>query len=59
MTHFHRLATKLSAAVARAQFYSLIDRVAESGERIRINGPRDRAVLPSEKDWNANPSARA
>ncbi len=53
MTHFNRLATNLTAAVARAQLYSLIDRVAESGEPIGINGPRNRAVLVSEQDWDA------
>ena len=45
--------TNLSATVARAQLYNLIDRAAESSEPIRINGPRNSAVLVSEKDWNA------
>jgi prevent-host-death family protein len=45
--------TSLTATVARAQLYSLIDQAAESSEPIRINGPRNSAVLVSEKDWNA------
>lgn len=45
--------TNLTATVARAQFYSLIDRAAESSEPIRISGPRNSAVLVSEQDWNA------
>ena len=45
--------TTLTAAVARAQLHSLIDRAAESGEPIRISGHRNKAILVSEKDWNA------
>ncbi len=45
--------TSLTATVARARLYSLIDQAAESSEPIRINGPRNSAVLVSEKDWNA------
>ena len=45
--------TNLTATVARAQLYALIDRTAESSETIRISGPRNSAILVSEKDWNA------
>ncbi len=45
--------TNLTATVARAQLYTLIDQTAESSEPIRISGPRNSAILVSEKDWNA------
>ncbi|MFS8071414.1 MAG: type II toxin-antitoxin system Phd/YefM family antitoxin [Byssovorax sp.] len=45
--------TNLTATVARAQLYSLIDQAAESSEPIRISGPRNSAILVSEKDWKA------
>lgn len=45
--------TNLTATVARAQLYTLIDQAAESSEPIRISGPRNSAILVSEKDWNA------
>ena len=45
--------TSLTATVARAQLNSLIDQAAESREPIRISGPRNSAILVSEKDWNA------
>jgi PHD/YefM family antitoxin component YafN of YafNO toxin-antitoxin module len=53
MTYDQPIMTNLTATVARAQFYSLIDRAAESSEPIRIIGPRNSAVLVSEQDWNA------
>jgi len=53
MTYDRTIMTNLTATVARAQFYSLIDRAAESSEPIRISGPRNSAVLVSEQDWNA------
>lgn len=45
--------TNLTATVARAQLYTLIDQAADSSEPIRISGPRNSAILVSEKDWNA------
>lgn len=45
--------TNLTATVARARLYSLIDQAAESSEPIRISGPRNSAILVSEKDWKA------
>ena len=45
--------TNLTATVARAQLYSLVDQAAESSEPIRISGPRNSAILVSEKDWKA------
>ena len=53
IAHNDRPITNLTAAVARARLYSLIDRVAESGEPIRISGGRNRVVLLSERDWNS------
>lgn len=53
MTYDAVVMTNLTATVARAQLYSLIDRAAESSEPIRITGPRNSAVLVSEQDWKA------
>lgn len=53
MTHSDRRMANLTAAVARANLDSLIDRAAESGEPIRISGARNRAVLLSQGAWNS------
>jgi antitoxin YefM len=45
--------TSLSATVARARLYKLLDEAAESHEPIRIEGKRHSAVLISEDDWRA------
>ena len=47
------MATVLTASVARANLYRLIDETAESHEPIAITGKRANAVLVSEEDWNA------
>jgi antitoxin YefM len=44
---------ELTAGDARANFYSLLDNVAETRRPVRIVGPRNNAVLTSEADWNA------
>ncbi len=38
---------------ARANFYKLLDRIAESHEPIQITGKRSNAVLISEEDWRS------
>jgi PHD/YefM family antitoxin component YafN of YafNO toxin-antitoxin module len=38
---------------ARANFYSIIDGVAESHEPVIIKGKRNNAVLIAESDWSA------
>lgn len=43
----------ISATDARAKLYRLIDEAAAAHEPILITGPRNNAVLVSEKDWNA------
>ena len=43
----------LSASAAREKFYRLIDETAAAHEPILISGPRSRAVLIGEDDWNA------
>lgn len=45
--------TSITATKARANFYSLLDEVAESHEPIQIAGKRNSAVLVSEEDWRA------
>ncbi len=53
MTYDLKIMTSLTVTVARSQLYTLIDQTAASSEPIRINGPRNNAILISEKDWNA------
>ena len=43
----------LTASVARANLYRLIDQAADSHEPILIAGKRSSAVLVSEEDWKA------
>lgn len=43
----------LSASVARAKLYRLIDEAAASHEPVVIAGKRSSAVLVSEDDWRA------
>lgn len=43
----------LTVSEARANFYRLIDQVAESHEAILISGRRSSAVLLSEENWRA------
>jgi antitoxin YefM len=45
--------TTLTASEARANFYRLIDQVAESHKPILISGKRANAILVSEDDWSA------
>lgn len=45
--------TTITATQARANLYSLIDRVAETHEPIQITGKRQTGVLISEDDWRA------
>lgn len=41
----------ISASVARANLYRLIDEIASSNEPMRIAGKRNSAVLVSDEDW--------
>ena len=43
----------ITASVARANFYRLIDHAAESHEPVTITGKRSSAVLISADDWSA------
>jgi len=43
----------ITASEARAQFYRLLDQVAESHEPVLITGKRNRAVMVGEDDWRA------
>ena len=43
----------ISATGARAQFFQLIERVAQEHQPIQIVGRRANAVLVSEEDWKA------
>ncbi|MBL0039482.1 MAG: type II toxin-antitoxin system Phd/YefM family antitoxin [Xanthomonadales bacterium] len=43
----------LTASEARANWYRLMDQVAESHRPILISGDRSNAVLVSEEDWTA------
>jgi antitoxin YefM len=43
----------LTASVARARFYKLLDQAKDRHEPIRIRGKRSNAVLISEEDWRA------
>ena len=45
--------TTISASLARARLYGLLDEAAESGEPIQITGRRNDAVLVSARDWQA------
>ena len=43
----------LTASVARAKLYRLIDQAAELHEPVLISGKRHSVVLVSEDDWTA------
>ena len=43
----------LTASEARANFYRLIDRAADSHEPITISGERNDVVLVAAEDWQA------
>ena len=45
--------TTLTASVARAKLYKLLDEAAASHEPVQITGRRGNAVLISEEDWRA------
>ncbi len=43
----------LTASQARANFYRLMDQVAESHRPVVISGKRNNSVLIAEEDWTA------
>jgi prevent-host-death family protein len=43
----------MTASVARANLYRLLDETAESSEPVQITGKKGNAVLVSERDWRA------
>ena len=45
--------TTLTASVARAKLYKLLDEAAASHEPVQITGKRGNAILISEEDWRA------
>ena len=45
--------TTLTASVARASLYKLLDQTYESHEPVQITGKRHNAVLVSEEDWRS------
>jgi len=45
--------TTLTASVARAKLYRLLDQAASSHEPVQITGKRSSAVLISEEDWRS------
>lgn len=45
--------SSLPASRARADFFRLLDRVAEDHEPVTITGKRGNAVLVAEDDWRA------
>lgn len=45
--------TTLTATEARANFYKLMDEVADTHEPILITGKRTNSVLLSEDDWRS------
>ena len=45
--------TTLTASVARAKLYRLLDQTADSHEPVQITGKRSNAVLISEEDWRS------
>jgi antitoxin YefM len=45
--------TTLTATVARASLYKLLDKTAETHEPIQIMGKRHNAVLVSDEDWRS------
>ena len=45
--------TTMTASQARAMFYKLLDKTAQSHKPIQITGKRHNAVLISEEDWTS------
>lgn len=45
--------TTITASIARANLYKLLDQAAEGHEPVQITGRRNNAVLVSEEDWAA------
>jgi antitoxin YefM len=45
--------TTLTATVARASLYKLLDKTAETHEPVQIMGKRHNAVLVSDEDWRS------
>jgi antitoxin YefM len=45
--------TTLTATVARASLYKLLDQTAETHEPVQIMGKRHNAVLVSDEDWRS------
>lgn len=45
--------TTLTASVARARLYKLLDETAASHEPLQITGRRSSAILISEEDWRS------
>ena len=43
----------MTASVARANLYRLLEEAAESSEPVQITGKKGNAVLVSEQDWRA------
>jgi antitoxin YefM len=43
----------INATAARANFFNLIDQVAEEHEEVMITTKRNNAVLVSEEDWRS------
>ena len=43
----------VTASIARANLYRLIEETADSSEPVQITGKRANAVLVSEQDWRA------
>lgn len=45
--------TTLTASVARATLYKLLDKTYDSHEPVQIKGKRHNAVLVSDEDWRS------
>ena len=45
--------TTLTASLARASLYKLLDQTAKNHEPVQITGKRNNGVLVSEEDWRA------
>ena len=45
--------TTLTASVARAKLYRLLDEAAASHEPVQITGKRSNAILIAEEDWRS------
>ncbi len=45
--------TTLTASLARANLYKLLDQTAKNHEPVQITGKRNNGILVSEEDWKA------